>query len=111
MPLELVGSAVEIGSRCDKLREDQLALRASRERLGQGEETVQAAMVERDHEDRALRPGGLPRLERRIVTQDCPLELAQCLPGLDAQLLDEHAASALVDVERLRLPAGPVQRE
>ena len=51
------------------------------------------------------------RGDARLVTQDLGLEALQLRARLDAELLDEARAGVLVDVERLRLPAGAVERE
>ena len=39
------------------------------------------------------------------------LKVAQRGPRLDSQLVDERPAGVLVDVERVGLASGPVQRE
>ena len=45
------------------------------------------------------------------MPQDPAVELLQRLAGLQAQLVREQAPRRVVDAERVRLPAGPVQRE
>ena len=44
------------------------------------------------------------------MSQDLPLELAQALVRLEAQIGGEHATRILVGGERIGLPAKPVQR-
>ncbi len=50
-------------------------------------------------------------VQRGVLREDRALELAQLLARLDAELLDERRARIAVRRERLRLPAGAVQRE
>ena len=50
-------------------------------------------------------------VERRVLLEDRALELPQRLAGLDAELLDERPARALVDGERVGLAAGAVERQ
>ena len=57
-----------------------------------------------------LRGRARGRLQRRVVLQDGPLQLLQGRARLDAELVDERAASLPVGLQGLRLPAGPVQR-
>ncbi len=45
----------------------------------------------------------------RILFEDCSLELAQALPGLDAELLDELAPGVLVDLQRVGLAVRAIQ--
>ena len=49
--------------------------------------------------------------QRLVLAQDRGLELAELGAGVDAELLDERLARAAVGGERVRLPAGPVERE
>ncbi len=51
------------------------------------------------------------RGQRRIAGQDARLQVAQFAAGLHAQLVDQHAAGALVGGERLGLPPAAVQRQ
>src|SRR5439155_15814071 len=51
------------------------------------------------------------RGELGIVAEDPRVETAKLRARLDAEPLDEILARAAVDVERLLLPAGPVERE
>ena len=53
----------------------------------------------------------LRRGERGIVLENRALELPQCGPWFDAELVQERAPSVPVGVERLLLPAGAVQGE
>ncbi len=54
---------------------------------------------------------GRRRGELRRLGEDRPLELAQPLPRLDAELLDQAAARVLVGLQRVRLAIAAVQRE
>src|SRR5262249_62344361 len=54
-------------------------------------------------------PGG--EIQSRVLTQDAQLELLECVSWVDAELFHERPASALEDVERVRLPIAAVQRE
>ena len=49
--------------------------------------------------------------QTRVLAQDLALEPLQLGAGLDPELLDEAGAGVRVRVERLRLPAGAVERE
>ena len=51
------------------------------------------------------------RLECRVLRQDRPVQLAEAHARLDAEILDEDPAGALVRGEGVGLPAGPVQGE
>ena len=55
------------------------------------------------------RPAG-PHFERRIVGEDPPLELPQVLRRLQAELVGEQRSALTVDLERVGLPAGAVER-
>jgi hypothetical protein len=56
--------------------------------------------------------GGLRRrLQARVLTEDLQLELLERRPRVDAELLDERAASAPEDLEGIGLPATAVERE
>ncbi len=59
------------------------------------------------------RPGERRLLEqqRLVLAEDRGLELAELRAGVDAELLDERLARAAVGGERVRLPAGAVERE
>ena len=50
-------------------------------------------------------------VERRILAQDCLLELTQLARGIDPELVHERTPSVLIDLERLRLPTRAVERE
>ena len=50
-------------------------------------------------------------VEARVVPQDGPVELLQLGAGLGTELLDECRARGRVGAERVRLPAGAVERE
>ena len=62
--------------------------------------------------DAPRRPGARRQdPERRVLREDRPLELPQRLARLDPELVDERLARALIDRERVRLPAGAVERQ
>ena len=50
-------------------------------------------------------------VERRVLGEYRPLELAQTLAGLDAELLDQRPARVLVGLQRVGLAVGAVERE
>src|SRR5207249_6272493 len=50
-------------------------------------------------------------VERQILIQDSLVQLAELATGLDPELVDERASCRLVDVERLRVASGAVERE
>jgi hypothetical protein len=56
-------------------------------------------------------PRGAGCRDPGLVAQDLRLQLLQLRAGLDPELLDEAHPRRLVGVERLRLPAGAVERE
>jgi len=58
-----------------------------------------------------LRRRGAGRLEIELLAENRRLELLQTRARLDPQLLDEHPTPLLEHLERLRLPAGAVERE
>ena len=51
------------------------------------------------------------RGERRVLGEDRPLQLAQPLARLDAELVDERAARVLVGLQRVGLAVAAVERE
>jgi hypothetical protein len=55
--------------------------------------------------------GGTLELERGIVAQDRLLEALELRGRLDPELLDQRVACSAIGLERVGLPAGPVQRE
>ena len=59
--------------------------------------------------ERPVRPSG--EIERRILLEDLPLERAQRRRRLDPELLVEQRAEVLERGERVRLPAGAIQRD
>jgi hypothetical protein len=50
-------------------------------------------------------------LQRRVVGQDRRLEALELRAGIEAQILDQRMASALVGLERVGLSAAAVERE
>jgi len=101
---ELLGA----GSETD---EDQLAARAGGERLGDREQAGYPTLVAGENEDGApARARRLLERELRVLLQDGALELAEGRRRLDPKLGVEPLARRAIDVERVRLPAGSVQR-
>ncbi len=49
-------------------------------------------------------------IERRVLPKDRPLQLLERGTWLDPELVDERTSRGLVGVQRLSLPARPVQR-
>ena len=91
--------------------EDQLSTRSGRQRLGDREQVVEAALVSGEHEHRAQAPAhGLLGRELGVLAQDRALELTQDRRRLDPELVDERLPRRPVDVERFRLPTGAVER-
>ena len=54
---------------------------------------------------------GSGQIERAVLAQHGVVERAQLGAGLDADLLDQHAARVAIGLERLGLTSGAVQRE
>src|SRR5215218_9055184 len=77
----------------------------------------QRSADEEQHGRSAARSGSPERgrtrrwLQRGILCQDRSLQLPERGPWLDAELVDQRAASRLVALERVDLTAGAVQRE
>ena len=95
--------------------EDEDAGRLPHERLGHREQLVDARLVRDRNEDRPLcdRPGSRRRCldsQRGVVPEDRPLELLKRRARVDSEPVDERPARVLVRLERLGLPAAPVQR-
>ena len=88
----------------------------SHERLGHGEQRVDARLVHDGDENRPLRD--VPDtcvcrrcdIQRRILPKNRPLELVECRARFDPELVDECTARVLVGVQGLRLSPRPVQR-
>ena len=59
----------------------------------------------------AARRRGARAGERRVLGEDRPLQLAQALARLDAELLDERVAGVLVGLQRVGLAVAAVERE
>ncbi len=49
--------------------------------------------------------------QRRVLTEDRPLEVLQRRPRIDAELVDEHGAGGSIGVECVLLPTRAVERE
>ncbi len=103
---------LELGLVFDQTRNDQLSPRERREHLGNRQKPVQLILVRGEHEHSSIRlcrgaRAGRSRsrqVERRILPQDCPLELVERRGGLDAELVHERRPCFPVDLECLRLP-------
>ena len=90
-PLEVGELALATGNRLDELREnagDGCGCAARRRRLLFGDV-----------------------VERRVLLQHPPLEVLETRGRVDAELVVEHASERLEHVERLGVPAAPVQRQ
>jgi hypothetical protein len=93
--------------------QDHDARQVSHERLRHRQQRVGPGLVRDRNENRPL--GGLPRngcfqLQRGVLPEDRPFELLESRTGLDSELVHEHSAGSLVGLQRLRLPAGAIQR-
>src|SRR5207244_1760102 len=83
-----------------------------RKRLCEHEESVDAALVAWGNEDRSLGSNHFScERERRVLAEDRLLQLLERGTRLDPQLVDEVPPRRLVRLQRLRLPAGAVERE
>jgi hypothetical protein len=65
----------------------------------------------RRREGDARRRRRLGRGEGSVVAEDRALKLLELCAGIDTQLLDEHVPCGAIGLERLLLPAGPVESE
>ena len=91
--------------------QDDDARRVAHEPLGHRDQRVGARLVgDRDENRRNSRRCRRVEVERRIVPEDGALDLLELGARFDSELVDENPARALIRVERLRLPARPVQR-
>lgn len=92
--------------------ENELVRGPSRKWLRDGEQSTEPIGVARHDHDQALsRPRGtILRRQRRFLAKDRLLELLQGRAGLDAQLVDEQTARVPIDLERLGLSTGTVER-
>ncbi len=84
------------------------------ERLGERHRLDDVDEEDRDEPTelhRRPRERSLFEKQRLVLPQDRGLELAQLRAGVDAELLDERLAGGAVGGERVRLPAGAVERE
>src|SRR5205085_12026615 len=75
---------------------------------GAGAERDPRPAIRRDERRPSWRCGPLECL---VLPQDRCLQLLERAAGLDAQLLVEHASGLRVELEGIRLPPGPVERE
>jgi hypothetical protein len=99
----------------EKPGKNQLARWVPSERLGDREQLGQPRRLARKDDDRAAarsrrRLAPVRRLERRILAEDCLLELLKRRARLEPELVDEQRSSVAVDSESVGLPARPVQR-
>ena len=51
------------------------------------------------------------RVDRRVLSEDRPLELAERRPRLEAELVKQRLPGVAIDVERIGLTTRPVQRQ
>ena len=73
---------------------------------------LRLAADERRRRSRQVAPRAAGRIgERRVLTQDRRLQRAQRLARLQPELLDQQRAPAAVDLQRLGLATGAVERE
>jgi hypothetical protein len=63
------------------------------------------------HREVLVKFHGRGRLERRVVGEDCSLEILERLARFQAELLRQQAPCLLVALERLRLAPGTVERK
>ena len=90
--------------------------RSSHERLGHREQRVEVRLVGDGNQNRSLRgpPGtGKPRrvdIQRWVLLEDGPLQLLERRARIYPELVHECPTRILVGVQRLRLPARPVER-
>ena len=90
--------------------------RSSHERLGHREQRVEVRLVRDGNQNRSLRgpPGtGRPRrvdIQRWVLLEDRPLQLLERRARIYPELVHECPTRILVGVQRLRLPARPVER-
>jgi Protein kinase domain len=110
---QLPSCAREVAVVAQEASEDELPLRPSCERLRECEQPVEAGSITCDYQDRALLRGEGICLRRQsgVLVEDRLLELVEGGARLDAQLLHQQTPRLPVDLERLRLPSGAVQRE
>jgi hypothetical protein len=50
-------------------------------------------------------------VERGVVSEDVPLEVVEGAAGIDAELVDERSARALIDGEGVRLTTAAIERQ
>jgi hypothetical protein len=81
------------------------------ERFDQKTELLRAAHESRGGNVRRSSLRASRRVEGRLMGENRALELLEHPARLEAELVDEERAPAAVRLERLRLPARPVQRE
>ena len=96
----------------DERHEPRLRAREQGRELAQLRCAADRVRRRRGQPDRARRLAlGSGQVERRVVLQDRALELAQLGRGDDAEPLVEQAVALAVQLERLGLPPGAVERE
>ena len=87
-------------------------LRGERLRVGADHDRDLAGEQRRGHLLEVLDLGDRAAVDReRLLAEDRRVHAAQQRARLEAELLDEQLPSLAVDLERLRLPAGAVERE
>ena len=90
--------------------EQELAGRAARERLRDQDQLVETVEVAGDGHDRAPARPSVGTGQSGILAQDRLLELLQAHARLDPEFVHEQRPRTPVDLERLRLSAGAVER-
>jgi hypothetical protein len=90
------------------LAEQELALRADQLAVAQHRQPRGAS---RRHRSRRVGRRGHSQVEAQVLPEDPSLELAKRGRGLDPELVGQGAPRMLVCSKRLRLTAGPVERE
>jgi hypothetical protein len=93
---------------CSQLRDDQLSRRTPRQRLCEQEQRIETEQALGRHENRAV---GRREVERRLLLEDCAMQLLECGAGLDPELVNELLPRAPERVKCVTLPAVTVERE
>ena len=98
-------------ARVDQLSQDELSRRTTGERLGEGEQVVEASRIERRHQDRALRRGAAARDREPDRAGGSPSR-APATPVSARSRARRRAAPGVADTRRVRRPGvRPVESE
>jgi hypothetical protein len=100
----------EISARRHQPREDQLASRAARQRLGDCDQLRNSARVLQRDENRAQGCRERP-IERRVLAKNVLLELLERRTRLDPEFRDEFLSRPAIDVEGFGLATVAIERE